>query len=280
MPPTKSVCVIGCGPGGIFFLHALATRRRKLERELEKESNLPFVECFEKSSSSGGVWRSAASSDDGPVQKDIPKSHDGKRSVSPRSAVDVNSVEESHSIRSHSSAQSTQMYEALWINGSKECQEFFDYTYDEHFKTAMPVYLRRKDVLDYILCRVTKKENIFERVHFNTTVISVDYCAERKLFDVCTRDDLTGSLTQRQFTHCIWSGGLNAKARMPVDIINVLREGKFQGRVIHSTEMKDFEATVRGKRVLLVGDSYSAEDLALQSLKLGAERVFISSYVL
>ena len=25
------VAVIGCGPGGMFFLHALATKRRKLE---------------------------------------------------------------------------------------------------------------------------------------------------------------------------------------------------------------------------------------------------------
>lgn len=77
-PP--SVCVIGAGPGGMFFLHALATRRRKLEEELAANANLdgneraaaavaecearlaalPVVDCFEKSSSPGGVWRSAS----------------------------------------------------------------------------------------------------------------------------------------------------------------------------------------------------------------------------
>ena len=35
--------------------------------------------------------------------------------------------------------------------------------------------------------------------------------------------------------------------------------------------MKDFEANVRGKRVLFVGDSHSAKDLALQGIKLGAD---------
>ena len=83
-PP--SVCVIGCGPGGMFFLHALATRREKLRRAGNTVAlrALPNVDVYEKKSSPGGVWRSATAEDD-------VESEDG----------------------------SAQMYEALWINANK-----------------------------------------------------------------------------------------------------------------------------------------------------------------
>jgi cation diffusion facilitator CzcD-associated flavoprotein CzcO len=51
-PPT--VAVIGCGPSGMFFLHALATQRRQQTHE----GVLPIVTCYESSSAPGGVWRS------------------------------------------------------------------------------------------------------------------------------------------------------------------------------------------------------------------------------
>ena len=83
-PP--SVAVIGCGPSGMFFLHALAVRRAKLEREGDADAlaALPVVTCFERSSGPGGVWRS-----------DRFKGAKG-------------------------AAVATNMYEALWTNGPKE----------------------------------------------------------------------------------------------------------------------------------------------------------------
>lgn len=77
-PPT--VALIGCGPGGMFFLHALATRRARLEKEGDTDgiNKLPVVTCYEKASGPGGVWRSDR--------------RDGE----------------------------TNMYEALWTNGPKE----------------------------------------------------------------------------------------------------------------------------------------------------------------
>ena len=56
-PP--SVALIGCGPSGMLFLHALAARRAKLEREGNAEAiaALPVVTCFERAPGPGGVWR-------------------------------------------------------------------------------------------------------------------------------------------------------------------------------------------------------------------------------
>ena len=54
-----TVAVIGCGPRGMFFQHALAHHRKKLEEEGNTAAiaALPQVTIFERSSSPGGVWK-------------------------------------------------------------------------------------------------------------------------------------------------------------------------------------------------------------------------------
>jgi hypothetical protein len=62
--PPVTVAVIGSGPGGMFFLHALATLRQKLQQEDgddEALAALPLVTAFERTSSPGGVWKSSSS---------------------------------------------------------------------------------------------------------------------------------------------------------------------------------------------------------------------------
>ena len=56
-----SVAVIGCGPGGMFFCHALETKRREMIARGESVANLPHVTVFERAASPGGVWRSQRS---------------------------------------------------------------------------------------------------------------------------------------------------------------------------------------------------------------------------
>ena len=53
-----SVAVIGCGPGGMFFCHALQRKRKELLERGELIDHLPRVTVFERASSPGGVWRS------------------------------------------------------------------------------------------------------------------------------------------------------------------------------------------------------------------------------
>ncbi len=136
---------IGCGPAGMFFLHALATKRKQLEEagDVEALMKLPIVTVFEKSSSPGGVWRSD-------------RSREGESDV--------------HHDQQNTEA-STNMYEGLWINGHKGAMEFFDYTFEDHFKTPQPVYLPRQQILEYMLARVTRHENIFQDVLFNTCLL-------------------------------------------------------------------------------------------------------------
>jgi cation diffusion facilitator CzcD-associated flavoprotein CzcO len=60
--------------------------------------------------------------------------------------------------------------------------------------------------------------------------------------------------------------------------------GEYKGQVVHSSEMdkliassSDGKNAVEGKRILMIGYSFSAVDLALQCIKLGAEHVYVAS---
>ena len=75
-------------------------------------------------------------------------------------------------------------------------------------------------------------------------------------------------------------GGTLSRAAVPWDLMKILNDGSFRGKVMHSTEVGDGflgSDRLRGRRILMVGDSSSAEDLTLQALKMGAERVYIAS---
>ena len=47
------------------------------------------------------------------------------------------------------------------------------------------------------------------------------------------------------------------------------------GRVMHSHDFRD-AAEFKGRRLLIVGSSYSAEDISLQTLKYGAKDVIVT----
>ena len=142
----------------------------------------------------------------------------------------------------------------------------------------------RQLILEYMLARCTKDNpTLFENVKFNTSVTAVNYNEESRKFIVQTMmamDQETESVTVETiyFDKCIWAAGENGKLVIPQTISKVLSSGGFKGRVMHSSENgADFDACVRGKKILIIGDSYSAEDLTLTSIKLGVETVDLCS---
>lgn len=253
----KKIAIMGCGPGGMFFLHALALRKQKLEDEGNTAAiaALPEVTCFERSASAGGLWRADRKKTNGD--------------------------------------DSGNMYEALWTNGPKESIEFFDYTFDEHFGTALPMYVPRQLILEYILARCTRNNpTFFDNVKFNTSVENVTYNEEMKKFVVNTvyqsvneeeKKDGEGESSEtiaesNLFDFCIWAAGENGRAIIPQSIGEILSSGGFKGQTMHSSESGvNFDQHVRGKNILIIGDSFSAEDLTLEACKLGVSEVSIIS---
>ena len=249
-----TVAVIGCGPSGMFFLHALAETRNKLTEKNDTEAlrRLPIVTVYERSSSPGGVWRSDRNNNNN---------------------------------NSNTTENFTNMYEGLWINGHKEGIEFFDYTFEDHFQEPQPVFLPRQRVLEYMMARVAKHGDIFfnnDTVHFDTTVQWVEYKDAIRKFEITTQDksgSSNPSVQQHYFDKCIWAAGMNGAPNMVPELLDLL--GDYKGQIVHSSGMANLLSpetnAVQGQRILLIGDGSSAEDLALQTIKLGAEKIFVSS---
>ena len=199
-------------------------------------AEVPEIVCFEKQSDWGGLWN-----------------------YTWRTGLD------GHGDPVHGS-----QYRYLWSNGPKECLEFADYTFDEHFGQPIPSFPPREVLHDYIIGRA-KTNNVRRFIQFNTAVrwISYDEKAGKFAVTVQTRDD--GRSRTEEFDKVIVATGHFSTPNMPSF------EGfdQFPGRIMHSHDFRDAQEFT-GKRLLVIGSSYSAEDIALQTRKYGAQSVTVS----
>jgi trimethylamine monooxygenase len=159
------------------------------------------------------------------------------------------------------------MYRYLWSNGPKECLEFADYTFDRHFKQPIPSFPPREVLYDYILGRA-KKRGVRKQIRFSTPVRFVEYSGKTGKFKVTSENLKDHSTKTENFDYVIVATG-------HFSVPNVPRfEGveKFPGRVMHAHDFRDAQE-FSGRRLLVVGASYSAEDIALQCHKYGAQHV-------
>ncbi|CAF0756426.1 unnamed protein product [Adineta steineri] len=162
------------------------------------------------------------------------------------------------------------MYRQLWSNGPKEVLEYVDYTFEQHFGVSIPSYPPRAVLYDYITGRA-KAGDIRKFIQFRTAVRSVDFDDNTKKFHV-TIEDLTNQLTKYlTFDHVIVASGHYTIPNMP-DFEGI---SKFPGRVLHSHDYRGADEFVN-KNLLIIGSSYSAEDIAMQCYKFGARSITIS----
>ena len=162
------------------------------------------------------------------------------------------------------------MYKYLWSNGPKECLEFSDYSFDEHFGKPISSYPPRSVLFDYIQGRV-RKSDVRKYIRFNTTTRWVDYNEETKQFKVIL-DDLVNNRTYTEiFDYLVVATGHFSTPNMPYF------EGvqDFPGIIMHAHDFRGADQ-FKDKDVLLIGSSYSAEDIGVQSYKHGAKSVTIS----
>lgn len=162
------------------------------------------------------------------------------------------------------------MYRYLWSNGPKECLEFADYSFEEHFGRPIPSYPPRAVLHDYIKGRV-EKSGVRPYIKFNHPVRNVTFCDKSQKFTVTVKDQKADEVTSSEFDNVIVACGHFSTPNVP-EFPGV---SKFPGRVLHA---HDFRAAdeFAGKDVLLIGASYSAEDIGIQCYKYGAKSVTFS----
>lgn len=198
--------------------------------------DLPEIVCYEKQNDIGGMWN-----------------------YTWRTGLDKNG-EPVHG----------SMYRYLWSNGPKECLEFADYSFDKHFDEAIPSYPPREVLKDYIMGRLDKRA-IFNYIRFECPARWITFDEETELFTVTVMNHKTGEQETEEFDYVVVATGHFSTPNMPYyDGLDL-----FPGRVLHAHDFRD-ALEFEGQDVLLVGGSYSAEDIASQCYKYGANFVTIS----
>jgi trimethylamine monooxygenase len=206
---------------------------RAFQQAEEKGQKIPEIVCYEKQEDWGGLWNYSWRTGSDQYGDTIPNS----------------------------------MYRYLWSNGPKECLEFADYSFDEHFKQPIPSFPPREVLYDYILGRA-KKANLKKYIQFNTTVKEVKYNGNQ--FEVSALNKKNNTITSNNYDYLIVASGHFSVPYIPE------YEGmkSFPGRILHGHDFRDAEE-FRNKDVVVLGSSYSAEDIALQCYKYGAKSVTI-----
>lgn len=209
---------------------------RAFESAKAKGAEVPEVVCYEKQSNWGGLWN-----------------------YTWRTGLD----EFGEPV--HGS-----MYRYLWSNGPKECLEFADYSFEEHFGRPIPSYPPRAVLHDYIAGRV-EKSGVRKYCKFNHAVRDVEWDAETEKFTVTVKDLVAKKRLSEEFDYVFVANGHFSTPNVPVF------EGveKFLGRVLHAHDFRCADE-FSGKHVLLIGSSYSAEDIATQCHKYGARQITFS----
>ena len=160
------------------------------------------------------------------------------------------------------------MYRYLWSNGPKEGLEFADYSFEEHFGKQIASYPPRAVLFDYIEGRV-KKAGVRDWIRFETAVRRVEF--ENGKFTVTVKD-LPGNREYSEvFDHVICASGHFSTPNVPEF------EGfdTFKGRVLHAHDFRD-ALEFKDQDILIVGTSYSAEDIGSQCWKYGAKSITVS----
>ncbi len=160
------------------------------------------------------------------------------------------------------------MYRYLWSNGPKEGLEFADYTFEEHFGKPIASYPPRAVLFDYIEGRV-KQAGVRDWIKFDTIVRDVRAVPDG--FEVTARDSVADTETREIFDHVIVATGHFSVPNVP----HYPGFESFNGRILHAHDFRDARE-FEGKDILILGTSYSAEDIGSQCWKYGCKSVTVA----
>ncbi len=111
-----------------------------------------------------------------------------------------------------------------------------------------------------------------DKIRFNTVVREVSFSDDTKMFTVRVHDFENEKSYTEEFDYVVVASGHFSTPNVPE------YEGfsHFNGRMLHAHDFRD-ALEFKGKDILVVGSSYSAEDIGSQCYKYGAKSI-TSSY--
>ena len=209
---------------------------RAFQSAKAKGADIPEIVCFEKQANWGGLWN-----------------------YSWRTGLDE-----------HGEPVHNSMYRYLWSNGPKEGLEFADYSFEEHFGKQIASYPPRAVLFDYIEGRV-KKAGVRDWIRFSTSIRFVRYDEKSGTFTVTAHDLINDRMYEEVFDHVVVASGHFSTPNVP----EFPGFSKFGGRILHAHDFRD-ALEFKGMDILIIGTSYSAEDIGSQCWKYGAKSITVS----
>ncbi|GEL17387.1 NAD(P)-binding domain-containing protein [Pseudonocardia asaccharolytica] len=209
---------------------------RAFQSAKSKGKEIPEIVCYEKQSDWGGLWN-----------------------YTWRTGLDE-----------HGEPVHCSMYRYLWSNGPKEGLEFADYSFEEHFGKQIASYPPRAVLWDYIKGRV-EKAGVRDLIRFNSIVRRITWDEETDLFTVIAHDRKADTESSETFDHVIIATGHFSVPNAP----EFPGFDTFNGRILHAHDFRDAREFI-DKDLLLIGTSYSAEDIGSQCWKYGARSITVS----
>jgi len=205
--------------------------------KLQNEGDRVNVTCYEKQDTPGGLWNQTW-----------------------RTGLDE-----------FGEAVHCSMYKDLFSNGPKEALELPDYTFFDHFSKAIPSFPPREVLIDY-LRGYWKFHGVKDvDVKTNNIVRHVTYNEESKTFTVKAVNLKEQQDITKEFDFVIVATGHFSTPNVP----SFKGIETFNGRVLHSHDFRNAREFT-GQDILVIGSSYSAEDIALQCHKFDAKSVSVS----
>ncbi len=209
---------------------------RAFQSAAQKGADIPEIVCFETQDDWGGLWN-----------------------YTWRTGVDE-----------YGEPVHCSMYRYLWSNGPKEGLEFADYSFEEHFGRQIASYPPRAVLFDYIKGRV-EKANVRKWIRFRTPVRHVSYNEALDTFTITAHDLLKDHEYEEDFDHVIVASGHFSTPNVP----RFDGFATFNGRILHAHDFRD-ALEFKNKDLLLIGTSYSAEDIGSQCWKYGCKSITVS----
>ncbi len=209
---------------------------RAFQSAAAKGADIPEVVCFEKQADWGGLWN-----------------------YTWRTGLDE-----------YGEPVHCSMYRYLWSNGPKEGLEFADYTFEEHFGKPIPSYPPREVLWDYIKGRV-ERTVVRNWCRFRTPVRMVTYDPASYKFTVTAEDLVNQHTYSEQFDYVVVANGHFSTPHVP----EFPGFATFNGRILHAHDFRD-ALEFKDKNILIIGTSYSAEDIGSQCWKYGCRSVTVS----
>ena len=161
------------------------------------------------------------------------------------------------------------MYRYLWSNGPKEGLEFADYTFEEHFGKPIASYPPRAVLFDYMKGRI-EKAGVRNMIRFSTIVRDVRAVKDGG-FEVTSRNEITDTDESEFFDKVIIATGHFSVPNVP----EYPGFDQFNGRLMHAHDFRDAREFA-DKDLLILGTSYSAEDIGSQCWKYGAKSITVA----